>query len=203
MATEEELRANPRPWMTDSAVEFIEKNLNPVDYVIEYGGGWSSLWWAKRAGYTHTVEADYKWAAQILHEMASYPELMTRWTLRFVPSDWNPDASRPKQYWTKNQQHLTPDIAQHMTNRYLVIDFEPDVFVIDGSIRPENIRIVDEYLNSHTRPRMIVVDNMESLRKHTEGRFSGFKQHDFHEYDHAKIPAHQNGKWCTSVWIRE
>lgn len=42
--TVDALRKNPRPWMTDGAVEFIEKHLLSKDEVIEYGGGWSSLW---------------------------------------------------------------------------------------------------------------------------------------------------------------
>jgi len=197
-----QLRQNPRPWMTDGSIDFIEANLRTTDEVIEYGGGWSSLWWAKRAAFTLTVEADYKWASQLLNEVAAHPELMTRWALRFVPSDWNPDATRPKQYWTANAAHLTPAAAELMTNRYLWIDFEPDVFVIDGSIRPKNIEIVDEYLKSHHRPRMIVVDNMETLSKFTVGRFDGFRQFDFPEFDIEKIPKHQNGKWMTSVWIQ-
>lgn len=139
---------------------------------------------------------------KILSEMAEHPFLMTRWALRFVPSDWNPDLLHPKQYWATHKEPLTPEIAKRMADRYLMIDFEPDIFVIDGSIRRDNIRVVSEYLESHLRPRMVVVDNMESLGRFTEGRFMGFTQYDFHEEDATKIPKHQNGKWCTSVWLR-
>jgi hypothetical protein len=199
---ENELRVNPRPWMTDDSIDFIESKLRPTDTVIEFGGGWSSLFWAKRSAFTLTVEANWEWASKIIMEMSSHPDLMTKWQLKFVPSDWNPDESRLKPYWENNKQFLSPAICSEMTNRYLSIDFDPDIFVIDGSIRPENIKRVDQYLQHSSRVRMIVVDNMESLAPYTINKFSGFKQSDFHEYDIKKIPVHQRGKWCTSVWIR-
>ena len=55
---------------------------------------------------------------------------------------------------------------------------------------------------SDIKTRMLVIDNMEWLSRFAAGKFKGFEQHDFHEYDVSKIPVHQNGKWCTSVWTR-
>lgn len=91
-----------------------------------------------------------------------------------------------------------------MEESYLVVDFSPDIFVIDGSLRPQCIKLVDQHVHSPiSRCRMIVVDNMESMDKYTEGKFPGFVQHDFPELDLSKIPAHSNGKWSTSVWLRK
>lgn len=188
--------------MTDGAIDFIESNIRSSDSVIEFGGGWSSLFWAKRAAYTLTVEANWEWASKIIKEMSAHPDLMTRWTLKFVPSDWNPDENRLKPYWEANKVHLSHDICSLMTDRYLAIDFEPDIFVIDGSIRPENIKRVDLFLKNSNQARMVVVDNMESLAPFTKDKFMDFQQHDFHEFDVNKIPVHQRGKWCTSVWLR-
>jgi hypothetical protein len=189
--------------MTDGAIDFIESMLRPTDTVIEFGGGWSSLFWAKRSAFTLTVEANWEWASKIIKEAAAHPDLMTRWQLKFVPSDWNPDDTRLKPYWDANKYYLSSDICNQMADRYLAIDFEPDVFVIDGSIRPENIKRVDQYLKNKSRVRMVVVDNMESLLPYTKDKFVGFQQHDFHEFDLKKIPVHQRGKWCTSCWIRK
>lgn len=199
---EDDLRKNPRPWMTDGAIQFIEEHIQPTDSVIEFGGGWSSLFWAKRSAFTLTVEANWEWSAKIIQEMAQHPDLLTRWALKFVPSDWNPHSKRLKPYWQRNQSYLTPECCQAMEDRYVTIDFEPDIFVIDGSIRPKNIERVDNFLKSSHRTRMVVVDNMESLATVTDGKFTGFEQFDFHELDIAKIPTHQRGKWCTSVWLK-
>jgi hypothetical protein len=200
--TEEQLRANPRPWMTDGAVDFIERNLRPTDRVIEFGGGWSSIWWASRAAWTLTVEADHIWAAKILGEIARHPQLMTKWSMRFVGCEWSNLHTNPKGYWTKNKGVLNPEIADRLETAYMEINFAPDVVAIDGSARARNVVEVDRYLNQNQSIRMIVVDNMEWLARHTEGRFRSFQQYDFPEYDVAKIPPHQNGKWTTSVWLR-
>lgn len=200
--TEAELRANPRPWMTDGSIEFIEKNLRPTDRVIEFGGGWSTLWWTRRAAWTLTVEADYSWAAKLLHEMAAHPDLMTRWALRFVACEWSNVYTQPKRYWSKHGSLLTKEIAERMEDAYMHFDFEPNVVVIDGSARGRNTIVADEYIKRTPSVRMIVVDNMEWLHRYTAGRFDDFTQYDFHEYDIEKIPAHQNGKWNTAVWLR-
>lgn len=196
------LRKNPRPWMTNGSIDFIEQNLLPTDNVIEFGGGWSSIWWAKRANYTLTVEASPEWAATIIKEMMTHPDAMAKWSMKFVPSDWNPTPNEPKQYWKANGSHLTEDNIANLTMKYLSIDFDADVIVIDGSIRPTNIDVVNQYLKHNNRVRMIVVDNMESLRRYTLSKFEGYEQYDFFETDLSLIPTHQNGKWCTSVWIK-
>lgn len=200
--TEAELRANPKPWLTDGSIAFIDRHLRPTDHVLEFGGGWSTLWWAKRAAWTTTVEADYAWAAKLLQEMAAHPDLMAKWALRFVACEWSNVHTQPKRYWTKNAAHLNAEIAERMEAAYMKINEDADVIVIDGSARARNAVDVDSYLKNGSRCRMIVVDNMEWLYRHTAGRFDGFEQHDFHEYDFAKIPAHQNGKWNTAVWLR-
>lgn len=202
MSTEDQLRANPRPWMTDGSIEFIEKHIRPTDHVIEYGGGWSSLWWAARAAWTLTVEADYNWAAKLLVEMARHPELMTKWSLRFVASEWSVNFQNPKKYWTDNAKHINDESARRLEDAYLAVDFSPDVFVIDGSARVRNADIVDEYSAAHESVRMIVIDNMEVMERYTLGKFKTFERHDFPEFDVAKIPIHQNGKWVTSVFVR-
>lgn len=160
------------------------------------------MWWTKRAAWTTSVEADYAWAAKLLQEMAAHPDRMAKWALRFVACEWSNVHTRPKGYWTKNAVHMNAEIAERLEAAYMKIDEDADVMVIDGSARARNAVDVDCYLKNGSRCRMIVVDNMEWLHRYTAGRFDGFEQHDFHEYDFAKIPAHQNVKWNTAVWLR-
>ncbi len=79
MGKETELRKNPKPWMTQGSIDFIEKNLLSTDTVIEFGGGWSSIWWAKRVKYTLTVEASPEWASLLIKEMMPHPNAMAKW----------------------------------------------------------------------------------------------------------------------------
>ena len=192
-----------KPWFTSGAIDFISNELKKSDTVIEFGGGMSSIWWADRCKFTLTVEANHAWAVKILNEFSKYPEALSRWSLKFVPSDWNPTSDQPKKYWKDNQNHLTPDSIESLNLRYLSIDFDPTVIVIDGSIRPMNIEPVDQYLKNNGSVRLIIVDNMETLSEHTLDKFKGFKRTDFHETVKELIPAHQNGRWCTSVWVKK
>ncbi len=197
------LEKEPTPWFTNESIKFIIENIKDTDTVLEFGGGFSSIWWAKKCKFTLTVEASYEWASKLLLEFSKYPEALTKWQLKFVASDWNPTIDHPKNYWKKNKNILNEIIVSEMNDRYLSIDFDPNIIIIDGSIRPLNIQKVNEYLKTNTSVRIIIVDNMESLGKHTINMFEGFKQYDFHETNETLIPEHQNGKWCTSVWIKE
>ncbi len=202
--SEEHLRKNPIPWLTRNSIEFIEKNIKSTDNVLEFGGGWSSIWWAKRVNYTLTVEANPKWASKLISEMSEHPDALLKWSLKFVPSDWNPDHTRLKKYWKSNKKYLNHTAIKQLNNRYLEIDFDPDIIVIDGSIRPLNIKKVNEYLiSTKSKVRMIIIDNTEVLKKHTENKFNTFKQYDFNETNISLIPKWQNGKWCTTVWLKK
>ena len=197
-----EIKKEPKPWFTSGSIEFLSDNVKDIDTVIEFGGGLSSIWWASRCEFTLTVEANFEWASKLLIEFSKYPEALAKWQLNFIPSDWNPTIDQPKNYWAKNRAFLNEKLINDMSERYLKINFDPTIIVIDGSIRPSNIRKVNDYLKSNKTVRMVIVDNMESLRRHTVDMFNGFEQYDFNETDITLIPEHQNGAWCTSVWVR-
>ncbi|MCX7049579.1 MAG: SAM-dependent methyltransferase [Candidatus Sumerlaeota bacterium] len=56
---------NPLPWYTYPAIEFLDK-LNLSDKTIfEYGSGFSTLYWAKRAKSVITIEDDKVWFDKI------------------------------------------------------------------------------------------------------------------------------------------
>lgn len=199
---ENKILKEPTPWFTNESIKFITENIKDTDTVLEFGGGFSSIWWAKRCKFTLTVEANYEWASKLLLEFSKYPEALAKWQLKFVASDWNPTIDHPKNYWKKNKNLLNEIIVSEMNDRYLSVDFDPNIIIIDGSIRPLNIQRVNDYLKTNTSVRIVIVDNMESLGKYTIDMFEGFKQYDFHETDETLIPEHQKGKWCTSVWIK-
>lgn len=196
----EQLLKDPKPWMTPGLIAYLEKNIRSTDKVVEYGGGISSLFWAKRAQFTYTVEASPEWAPWIIQEMAKRPELLQKWTMQFTPCDWNRTPRSPKLYWQRNRIGL--DQAETLTRTYTTAPFHPDIFVIDGSVRPQCCEMVSRYVED--KPvRMIVVDNMETMEPHTVDRFVGYERIDFWETDLALIPAHQKGRWCSSVFVRE
>jgi hypothetical protein len=197
-ATLDKLLADPTPWMTSGLVKFLDAAVKPDDLVIEYGGGISSLFWAKRAAFTYTVEASPEWAPWLITEMSKRPELLAKWTMQFTPCDWNHSPRNPKIYWQKNRIDATH--AEKLTSIYTAAPFHPDIFVIDGSVRPQCCDFVSQYVEKNPA-RLIVVDNMETMERHTIGRFANYTRVDFEETDQTLIPVHQNGKWCSSVFI--
>jgi hypothetical protein len=52
---------NPLPWFTYPAIEFLEERLRPDMTLFEYGGGNSTLYFAKRLKQVTTVEHNPQW----------------------------------------------------------------------------------------------------------------------------------------------
>ena len=55
----------PIPWITYSAIAFLENRVSPTHRVFEFGAGMSTLWWAGRCHSVHSVEHDHAWVAQL------------------------------------------------------------------------------------------------------------------------------------------
>ena len=55
----------PVPWITFPARDYLSQLDFSKAAVLEYGGGLSSLWWARRAASVTTVESDPAWVERI------------------------------------------------------------------------------------------------------------------------------------------
>lgn len=58
-----DVEGNPIPWMTYSALFQLEQFDFSVADIFEWGGGFSSLYWARRCKSLNTVEHDPEWVA--------------------------------------------------------------------------------------------------------------------------------------------
>ena len=58
-------KGEPLPWFTYPAIEFLSRIVRSSDRVFEFGSGWSTLWWSKRAAEVCSVEHDPVWYAKI------------------------------------------------------------------------------------------------------------------------------------------
>jgi predicted O-methyltransferase YrrM len=56
--------------LNKSVLDFMESKLTPESFVLEFGGGWSSRWFADRCGHLIVIETDSKWANTISKELA-------------------------------------------------------------------------------------------------------------------------------------
>jgi len=55
-------RKNPdSPWLCSEAVAVIEQLLKKNDFVLEFGAGRSTKWFAQRCSYVYSIEHDFNW----------------------------------------------------------------------------------------------------------------------------------------------
>ncbi len=59
-------KGDPRPWYSLPAVYFLTQRDFSSAKVLEFGGGYSTVWWSKTAKHVTTFEEDEKWTRKIL-----------------------------------------------------------------------------------------------------------------------------------------
>jgi hypothetical protein len=57
--------SEPLPWYTYSSIDFLRFRSYTEKYVLEFGGGQSTLWWAKRAKHVVSLEGSKDWYEKI------------------------------------------------------------------------------------------------------------------------------------------
>lgn len=68
--------AQPIPWLTYAFIKFLEPRLHDKLHIFEFGSGNSTLWYAQKAGYIHSVEHDKSWFDLIKNNMPSSVKLL-------------------------------------------------------------------------------------------------------------------------------
>ncbi len=175
-------RGRPLPWLTYPAIDFLDS----LDYsgrtVLEFGSGYSTLWWAERADSVVALEADQRW----LDSMAS--SMPANATVMALPTD------------PADKYHRTVDVdsflAEHLGERRF------DVIVIDGVDRVGTARAALKYL---TDDGFVVADNSDSHML-TDGtmpildvyRSAGFRRVDFYGLGPSILFPQ-----CTSIAFRD
>jgi hypothetical protein len=59
----------PIPWVTYSFIDFIEPRLNSQLTMLEYGSGYSTLFYSKKLKHVHAVEHDEPWFKEMSGQM--------------------------------------------------------------------------------------------------------------------------------------
>ncbi len=69
---------NPIPWYTFPALEYLEELDLSEKTVFEYGSGFSSLYWAKRARSVISVEKDAEWHGKFQDQLLDNQQILLR-----------------------------------------------------------------------------------------------------------------------------
>ncbi|MBL7921780.1 MAG: hypothetical protein JNJ40_15810 [Bacteroidia bacterium] len=150
-----------QPWITFQAIDFLNKNLKSTDKVFEYGGGGSTLFFAKRVAEIITVEHNEEWF-KILSDTIKQKNIKS-WKGNFVLPEKGdlftpPDFANPDHYSADD----VPSYGFNYKAYVSVIDQYPDIYfdciIIDGRSRPACIK--------HAMPKLkaggfLVLDNSD------------------------------------------
>ncbi len=150
-----------QPWITFKAIDFLNNNLKSSDKVFEYGGGGSTLFFAKRVAEIITVEHNEEWF-KILSDTIAQKNIKG-WKGNFVLPEKGdlhtpPDFANPEHYSADD----IPSYGFNYKAYVSVIDQYPnnyfDCIIIDGRSRPACIK--------HSMPKLkvggfLVLDNSD------------------------------------------
>ena len=148
------------PWLTFSAIHYLDSYLNPQMKIFEYGGGGSSLYFLERSGEVVSVEHHPEWFAALNKNMGG--ENAAKWKGNLV----EPDAQSPvgKQIGNPDDYYSSDPTFSEQTFRTYAsfIDRFPDeyfdVVLIDGRARPS---CLSHSLSKVRRNGLLILDNAE------------------------------------------
>ncbi|MEP3266523.1 MAG: class I SAM-dependent methyltransferase [Hyphomicrobiales bacterium] len=114
-------RRNPdKPWITPDSIKILDSYLKPDDFMIEFGSGRSTKWFASKVGKLISIEHNKEWFDKVSDELA---------------------ASKIANIEYRHRHAANPDTPQE-TEAYLDVfdeleDETVDVIFVDGIFRDE------------------------------------------------------------------
>lgn len=85
------------PWITYSAMEFLQKRIKKDMHVLEYGCGGSTFWWAERVTEIISIEHDKKWYEKI--KKGILPNVKLVWLNLVYGGDYSAYVLKYRQYF--------------------------------------------------------------------------------------------------------
>jgi hypothetical protein len=144
---------DPLPWYSYPCVDFLRFREFSQKSVLEFGGGQSTVWWAKKARFVTTLEGDKAWFAELVQRV--------------------PDNAQVHYTSTESRKTNVAAVRRILTEA----DQETyDVIVIDGLYRRDLVPIAIERLS---QDGIIICDNAEGYGFFEAFRSSGMARVDF------------------------
>ena len=143
----------PLPWYTYPAIDFLSQRDFTDKSVLEFGGGQSTLWWAKRAVRVTTIEEDGNWYSNLRRTIPSNVDL------HHVEVD---PATR------------SVETIRNLLRGEAAIRF--DVIIVDGHLRREIAAMAFDYL---APGGALLLDNSEGYGFHDEIKTRHCRRVDF------------------------
>lgn len=125
-----------QPWITFSAIDYLQSILTREMSVFEYGGGGSTLFFAKRAQRVVTVEHDPEWAAKLRRALAERD--YNNCDVRTVQPDLRTAGAQNgiHEYVSTDPNYTGMTFETYVKQIESFPDGSFDIVVIDGRARP-------------------------------------------------------------------
>lgn len=167
-------KINPLPWLTDQAIDFLEKYLeeNKDARILEFGSGGSTLWFAKKTKNLTSIEHNVNWYKKVKQELEN-----------------------------QNLNHVD---QRHITSNYFNVckEFEPesfDLILIDAKDRIECIKNSIPILKKNG---VLMLDNAEREKYQiTHEILKGWPCTITTQNTKSRLGFEQPG-WQTKWWIK-
>ncbi len=141
------------PWYTYPMIDFLGTRNFSTKKVMEFGGGQSTLWWAKRAKEVITFEDNKEWYEMLKKQIPSNVKL-------YLVSQETRDKC------VSDIEKILSDLGNPSF----------DIAVIDGLFREEMIEIADKFV---AHDGAVICDNAEGYGFYEGFRNRRFKKVDF------------------------
>ena len=164
-----------KPWFTHGMLAEIHKWELKDKKVFEWGGGWSSIFWAFRCKEVVTIETDLNW----IQNIREYADAHGITNLTIIHRECNEGDQKKVDYYTE-----VPD------------GYNPDIVVVDSVLRHECL------LKALTLPRPLIIihDNWQQdgfVCPSSEEAVKDLMTNNFIQEDHLD---HHGKKWATCFW---
>lgn len=167
------------PWYTNPAMDRIKKwpLHNQVDVVMEWGGGASTLWWAKKVKSVYSVDHSADWVMKVC-DMFSDNKIDNA-VIKYVPT-YEGDQSSTRDEYVHQYKNIKPTIC-----------------IVDGVHRYECAEAAVKYY----KPTVLIIDNHQQdyvfMCPALDELLKGVKMERFIQPNHTD---HSGNPWATAIF---
>jgi hypothetical protein len=164
------------PWYTHGMLEELKKWDLSDKTILEWGGGWSSVYFSFYAKRVFTIESNWGWSVEILETVS---KLNNTGNFTIIRRDVNEGDQSKVDYYTEIPE-----------------DCKPDIVIIDGVLRHECL----QKALTLPRPLVIIHDNWQQdgfVCPASEELMALYEMHNFIQENHTD---NHGRKWATAYW---
>jgi hypothetical protein len=192
---------NELPWITFPVIDFLNSWLKKEHRVFEYGGGSSTIYFARRIGELVTVEHHAEWFQNISKVIAE--KQITNWKgILAEAQEGNPfgnSISDPKHYVSDDANYKGKHFQKYASAIDSYADSFFDLVLVDGRVRPSCMHHAIPKIKSGG---LLILDNSDRSYYHTA--FIELLQKQFEvEIDYPAPSPYSHEFTSTTVWRKK